>query len=216
MFESLRDAFRQALENFQSEVSRDRVLEAAERLLRAMRAELIELQRQSRELESELEAAREEARREREATKTCLRREEMARKINDEQTASVAREFAGKHLQRHEILSEKSVVLARELDERRENLAEMKGQFQEALLRRESLGATAGRTDTRDPIRQADDLFEEMDRVAEKIEDLEAHAQAVQDVGETLDDGLSSAKDALPENELEARLEALRKRMNDR
>ena len=216
MFESLREAFRQALENFQSEVNRDRVPEATERLLRAMRAELIELQRQSKELESELEAVREEARREHEATKTCLRREEMARNIDDEQTASVAREFAGKHLQRQEILSEKSVVLARELDERRENLAEMKGQFQEALLRRESLGATAGRTDTRDRIRQADDLFEEMDRVAEKTEDLEAHAQAAQDIGETLGDGPSPAKDALPDNDLDARLEALKKRMNDR
>ncbi len=213
MFASLRKAFRQAVENFQSEVNRDRIPDAADRLLRAMRAELIELQRQSEELERELEAVQEGARREHEATKTCLRREEMARKIDDKETASVARGFAGKHLQRQGILFEKSVVLTRELHERRENLEEMKDQFQEALLRRESLGATAGRTHTSDHIRQTDDLFQEMDSVAERIKDLETHTQAPQDIDETLGDGSSPAGDALPEHELDARLEALKKRV---
>ena len=100
MFASLRKAFRQAVENFQSEVNRDRIPDAADQLLRAMRTELIELQRQSKELEKELEAVQEGARREHEATKTCLRREEMAREIDDKKTASVARNFARKHLQR--------------------------------------------------------------------------------------------------------------------
>ena len=215
MFASLRKAFRQAVENFQSEVNRDRIPDAADRLLRAMRAELIELQRQSKELERELEAVQERARREHEATKTCLRREEMAREIDDKKTASVARDFAGKHLQRQEILSEKSVVLTRELHERRENLEEMKDQFQEALLRRESLRATEGRTHTRGHTRQTDDLFQEMDCIAERIKDLETHTQAAQDIDETLGDGFFSAGDVLPEHELDARLEALKKRMNN-
>ncbi len=216
MFESLREAFRQALENFNSEVKRDRVPEAADRLLRAMKSELVELQKQSMELESDLEAVREEEAKEHEAAKTCLRREDLARKIGDEETASLAREFAGRHLQRHEILAEKATVLTRELEERRANLEEMKGQFQEAQLRRESLAATAGRADTRDQIRRADDLFEEMDRFADRIRDLEANAQAAKDIGETLGASSPPSRDTPDEDDLEARLEALKRRMDDR
>ena len=215
MLESLRDAFRQALKNFHSELNRNRVPEAADRLLRAMKDELVELRRRTKELQSELEAVREEARHEQEATKTCLRREEMARKIGDEETASVARDFAEKHLRRHEILSEKAEVLGEELADRDKNLDEMMLQFREARLRCETLAARTGLTDSRESIRKTDDLFEEMDRFAERIEDLEAHAEAARDLGETFDPGSSSRRNGLRKDDLDARLEALKRRLNE-
>ena len=216
MFESLREAFRQALDNFNTEVRRDRVPEAADRLLRAMKSELVELQKQSLELVDEVKGVREEAHREREAAKTCLRREEMALEIKDDETASVAKEFARKHLQRYEILTEKGEILQRELEERERNLDEMKRQFQEAKLRRESLAATAGRADTRDRIHGGDELFDELDRVAERIQDLEAQAAAAQDVGDTLRDRPSPSQESGAGDDLDARLEALKRRMKDR
>lgn len=209
MFESLREAFSRALENFQSELNRDRIPDAADRLLRAMKAELIELQKQAAELEAELSAVAEEAANERRAAETCLRREEMAAKIGDQDTASVAREFAGKHLQRHEILSDKSSVLSRELEERRGNLEELVRQFKEARLRRESLSATHGLSGARDAMQEAGDLFEEMDRMAERVSDTAAQAEAARSLD--LDARPSHAESS----DLDARLDALKKRMRD-
>jgi hypothetical protein len=209
MFESLREAFSQALENFRSELNRDRISDAADRLLRAMKAELIELQKQSAELEVELSAVAEDAANERRAAETCLRREELAAKIGDQDTASVAREFAGRHLQRHEILSDKSSVLSRELDERRGNLEELVRQFKEARLRRESLSATLGLAGARDGMREAGDLFEEMDRMAERVNDLDAQAEAARSLDLDAQPGHSESLD------LDARLDALKQRMRD-
>lgn len=209
MFESLREAFSRALENFQSELNRDRIPDAADRLLRAMKAELVELQKQSAELEMELSAVAEEAASERRAAETCLRREEMAAKIGDQDTASVAREFAGKHLQRHEILSDKSSVLSRELEERRGNLEELVRQFKEARLRRESLSAVQGLAGARDAMQEAGDLFEEMDRMAERVSDTDAQAEAARSLDLDAQPGHTESLD------LDARLDALKQRMRD-
>jgi hypothetical protein len=209
MFESLREAFSRALENFQSELNRDRIPDAADRLLRAMKAELVELEKQSAELEVELSEVAEEAANERRAAETCLRREEMAAKIGDQDTASVAREFAGKHLQRHEILSDKSSVLSRELEERRGNLEELVRQFKEARLRRESLSATQGLAGARDAMQEAGDLFEEMDRMAERVSDTDAQAEAARSLDLDAQPGHTESLD------LDARLDALKQRMRD-
>jgi hypothetical protein len=209
MFESLREAFSRALENFQSELNRDRIPDAADRLLRAMKAELVELQKQSAELEMELSAVAEEAASERRAAETCLRREEMAAKIGDQDTASVAREFAGKHLQRHEILSDKSSVLSRELEERRGNLEELVRQFKEARLRRESLSAVQGLAGARDAMQEAGDLFEDMDRMGERVNDTDAQAEAARSLDLDAQPGHTESLD------LDARLDALKQRMRD-
>jgi phage shock protein A len=212
MLESLREAFRQALDNFYAELNRDRVPEAADGLLRAMKAELIELGKQTADLEKELGGVEHEARQEHEAAKTCIRREEMAKRIGDGDTASVAREFAKRHLRRYEILSEKTEVLRQEIDERYTSFREMKTQFHEARLRRETLISTAGRAEPRDRIRQTDDLFAEMERMAERIENLEAEAEAAEVVGEVLRDEPSNDSTA-EKGDLDARLEALKRRM---
>lgn len=213
MLESLREALRQAIENFQSEVNRDRIPEAADRLLRAMQSELIDLKREAERLEEEIERTREEAGREEEAAKTCARREEMAQKIGDGETASVANEFALKHLRRHEILSQKVEVLTVELQDRRRGLDEMTVQFREARLRRESLAATAGRTDTRETMRRADELFHEMDRMADRIRDLESRGAASEEIDEMFAEEPSGEQPMEPD--LDARLEALKRKMNE-
>jgi hypothetical protein len=209
MFESLREAFSQALDNFQSELHRDRIPDAADRLLRAMQAELIELQKQSIELEIELSAVAEEAATERRAAETCLRRQEMAAQISDQDTASVAREFAGRHLQRHEILSDKSSVLSRELEERRGNLKELVRQFKEARLRRESLSANPRPAEASDRIQDDGDLFEKMDCMAERISDLGAQAEAARSLN------LDAQSHDTKRLDLDARLDALKRRMRD-
>lgn len=214
MIDSLRDAFRQAVENFRSELNRDRVPEAADRLLRAMHSELVEFERQSLALEDDLVRTREEAAEEKRAAETCLRREEMAKEIGDEETAGVAREFAAKHLHRHDILRDKAAVLTRQLEDHQAALGEMKDQFGRARTQRESLSSTAGRTDARESMRDADRLFDEMDRIAEGLRDFDAQAEAARELDEALGDAPPGPPPGPSDAELEARLEALKRRMN--
>lgn len=213
MFDSLRDAFRQAVENFRNELHRDRIPEAADRLIRAMKQELVDLEVGTRDLEREMEATREESGRERASARTCLRREEMALAIEDEETATVARAFARRHLHRHELLEQKAGVLERQVELNRSEIDELTARFKETRARRESMSATAGRASAGSRIREADDLFVELDRMAEKIDDFDRRGRAAKEVDEVLRDaGTAEARDAL---EIEDRLEALKRRMDD-
>ncbi|MEX0935939.1 MAG: hypothetical protein WD013_03475 [Gemmatimonadota bacterium] len=213
MFDSLRDAFRQAVENFRNELHRDRIPEAADRLIRAMKQELLDLEAGTRDLEREMEATREESERERASVRTCLRREEMALAIEDEETATVARAFARRHLRRQELLEQKAEVLARQVKLNRSEIDELTARFKETRARRESMSATAGRVSAGNRIREADDLFAELDRMADRIDGFDRRGRAAEDVDEVLRDaGTAEAHDDL---EIEDRLEALKRRMDD-
>jgi hypothetical protein len=115
MFESLRQAFREAVENFHTELNRDALPEATDRLLAAMSTEVVDAHRRLDELRAEIGEVRNEAKREEEMARTCVRREEMARGIGDSETQEVARQFALRHLRRKEVLDEKAEVLEREV-----------------------------------------------------------------------------------------------------
>jgi hypothetical protein len=86
MFENLRDAFRDAVDNFNKELGRDDIPDEGQ-IKKAIQL-------------SEME--------EKEAT-TCRRREDMARRIDDEETAKVAAEYAEKHEKRREIQARKAL-----------------------------------------------------------------------------------------------------------
>ena len=219
MFESLRDAFREATENFKRELNRDAVPEAADKLLRAMEKELVDSRVQLEELSDQLARTRSEVEAEDRELRTCLRREEMARGIGDEETAQVASEFAARHLRRRDVLEEKVSVLERELADRREEMDAMTGQLKEARARRDSLTATAGRTGARNRIEEADDLFARMDEMADRISDFDARAQAAQELGEMELDGVErptwdgSGTSTSDRANVDARLAELKRRM---
>jgi phage shock protein A len=212
MFESLRQAFREASENFRTELNRDRVPEAADRLLRAMESELVDVRVQLDELRTQIDRTIAAATREEEEARTCLRREELALRISDEETAAVARDFAAKHLRRKDLLAEKASVLQRELSDRELELEEMTGQLKEARVRREALTASAGRTGARSSFQEADDLFSALDRMAEKIGDTEAAADAASELGDYLD---GDFRPPPREPDMEARLAELKRRMGE-
>jgi phage shock protein A len=213
MFESLRQAFREAVDNFRTELNRDRVPEAADRLLKAMEQELISARSTLSRLEEEVAAVEAQARTEEEAARTCLRRETMALKIDDQETAKVAREFAAKHLRRKDLLQEKASVLSRELADRKAEATEMMDQLKSARVHRESLVATAGRAGARDQLQQAEDLFEEMDRMAERIQDMESRVDATGEVDDLLDPAGSRWSTPPPADDVDARLEELKRKM---
>jgi phage shock protein A len=211
MFESLRHAFREAVDNFRTELNRDAVPEAADRLIRAMEHELVEARLILDRLSKELDRARAEGKEEEELLRACLRREEMARRIGDAETEKVAREFAARHLQRKDVLDDKVRVLERELADRTEELDGMTAQLKGARAKREAMTATSGRAGARERIQEADDLFSELDRMAERIGDDAARGEAAEAMSEAdpFDFG-DPAPRPLSGDEVEARLRALK------
>lgn len=129
MFEDWKQAWRQAVENFQRELDDDRGDDAT----RAMRRDERTTADALRRLDSELATARKNAATERNAEAVCLRREGLARNIGDTETADIAAEYATRHAERATILERKADVLeaeramlVRDLDRMRAALAARK------------------------------------------------------------------------------------------
>lgn len=213
MFEDLRRAFREALDNFQQELNRDRIPGSVDRLLSGMVDEVTEAKARLKELESQLERTREESAREAREIATCDRRAAMAREIDDEETARVATEYGDRHRRRKEVLDRKAEALAEEVVLRQGEVDEMMAKVKEARDRRDALAAQAGRTDARSSLGEADDLFAELDRMAEKIGDTDARAEAAREMG---DFDLRVDPDEpirRPQVDYDAALEELKRRM---
>ena len=175
MFEDLRAAFRQAIENFNREIHRDQAPDTIDRLLKGMQRELVDARALVSELDSQVERARGEARHEADQAAVCRRREEMARRIQDTETADLAAQYAERHAKRQTLLEQKVAALEEELAFRRKDAEEMLAKIKEARVQREGLTASTGRSQARDTLSEAGDLFSELDRMAEKIEG-ERHA----------------------------------------
>ncbi|HSR40935.1 MAG TPA: hypothetical protein VLL48_02155, partial [Longimicrobiales bacterium] len=101
----------------------------------------------------------------------------------------------------------KALALKEELDLRQAELEEMLARIQEARKERESLGATAGRAQARNSIRDADDLFAELDRMAERIVETERRAAAAADLDD-LDAEIEAEGPDRSEPDRDARAEA--------
>ena len=212
MFDNLRDAFREAVSNFKDELGRDEVPEAVDSLLKGMQIEVTDSQTHVKSLEAQIKRALQLAEMEKKEAATCRRREEMAMEIKDEETARVAREFAEKHEQKQSIQEQKALALKKELDVRRAEVAEMLEKLKEAQKQRDALAATAGRTSARNSLSEADDLFSELDRIAEKMSDGQHRQEAYQDLLEEF-----GPEDIRPEEppvaDVDRRLEELKRKM---
>lgn len=224
MFDDLRRAFREAVDNFKEELGRDDVPEAVDRLLHRMKEETAEAQADVRRLESEVEVTLKRVEKEAGEATTCRRRERMAREIGDEDTAKVAAEYAEKHESRIDVLEQKAEALQDELKIRRGEVQEMLSGIKKAIKNREALSASAGRSQARNTFNAADDLFDKLDRMASDIEGGDARLDAEREVAEsdlsrpqTNDAGIESEFADLeysdPEAEAEAKLRELKRRM---
>lgn len=184
MFDNLRAAFREAIDNFQRELDRDAVPETVDKLLKGMVDELTQAKARIAELEEQVARADREAEAEKEQAMTALRRGQMAQEIGDEETAALADKFAEKHARRQMLLEQKSEAFQEELAFLRTEVDEMMAKVKEARASRDSLAATAKRTGARETFGEADDLFRELDRMAEKIGDEEAMGEAARSFSE--------------------------------
>ena len=177
-----------------------------------MQIEVTDSQTHVKSLEAQIKRALQLAEAEKREAGTCRRREEMALEIKDEETARIAREFAEKHEQKQSIQEQKALALKKELDVRRGEVAEMLEKLKEAQKQRDALAATAGRTSARASLSEADDLFSELDRIAEKMSDGQQRQEAYQDLLEEF-----GPEDIRPEEppvaDVDRRLEELKRKM---
>jgi hypothetical protein len=218
MFDNLRQAFREAVDNFKEEVGRDDVPEAVSRLLREMKREAADTKAEIRRLKEAILGAIENMEKERADAKTCRRRESMALDISDEETASVARQYAEKHEHRRSVLEQKALALKEELDMREDEFGEMIDAIKEADKNRDTLAATVGRASARNSIDEADDLFSQLDRIADEIGADDARRTASSELDDLLDDRVDRFESSpeLEEIDMDARLEALKRAMTEK
>lgn len=209
MFDNLRKAFREAVENFHQEVGRDQVPELVDSLVGRMEREAVDAKAALDGLKRDLDRARGAAEAERREVETCGRREAMAREIGDQETAEVAAEFGAKHAERHRVLSEKADAVEAEIRLRDSEYREMLKQIKEAQAKRSAMAATAGRTQARSALGDPDDLFGEFDRMAEKVAGEDAMAEGVRDAA-GFDRELGASR---RERTADARLDELKRRM---
>jgi phage shock protein A len=218
MFDNLRQAFREAVDNFKEELGRDDVPEAVSRLLREMKREAADAKAEIRRLKEAIRGAIDRAAKEKDEAKTCRRREQMALDISDEETAQVASEYAEKHEHRRTVLEHKALALKEELDMREEEFGEMIVAIKDADKSQDTLTATAGRASARGSIDEADDLFSQLNRIGDEIGADDARREASSELDDLLDDRRDRFESGPGREKIDvdARLEALKRAMKEK
>ena len=218
MFEDLRQAFREAVDNFKDELGRGDLPETTNDLLRRMKKEAADARADIAELEKEGPYTARKAEKEKNQGETCRRREKMAVGIDDAETAKLAREFAEKHEHRHSVLKHKLVVLREELEMRRSEFADMIEAIKNAEINRGPLTATASRTSARNSIEDADELFSKLDRIADEIDEGDSRREASIRVDDVTGGGRQDSSEEELESksiDVDARLEVLKHAMDE-
>lgn len=213
MFENLRKAFREAVDNFNRELSREGVSDTVDGLLKGMEKEAVSTKAGLEALREQLATARSRAAAEKKEADVCRRREELARRIGDAETGDVAAKFAEKHENRRRVLSDKADAIEAEIRLQESEFNEMLQQIRKARASRESLRATVGRTRARSSIQGSDDLFGELDRMADRIEGNEDDAEAAAELFDDGGDFDHELRRARRDEVADARLEELKRRM---
>lgn len=215
MFDDLRQAFREAVQNFKDEINRDQVPGTVDEILRAMVQETTDTKARLQKVTEDLEAARTRVKSESDQVATMARREGMARDIGDEETARLAGEFRAKHEERLQVFQKKATALEEEERLLGAEVTEMLARVKEARARRDSLTAEAGRAGARDSLNESGDLFDQFKRMEAKIEGDEFEAEAAQDMSESFSE-YQIDLDAPPpsaEVDFDAALQELKRRM---
>ncbi|HIA73573.1 MAG TPA: hypothetical protein EYN99_03935 [Gemmatimonadetes bacterium] len=156
MFDDLRAAFREAIENFNKELNRDEVPQTVDDLIGAMKNEVADVTSQIGALESQISRARDRMAEERREAKTCHRRAKIAHGIGDTETATVAAQYAEKHEEHVRVLKNKIDALGAELIFLGEEVEEMAEKVEEAQATRHSLSVNHVRGETPDSISTAE------------------------------------------------------------
>lgn len=209
----------QALDHLESKID-DVTDDDVDRLIRAMRDELVETKTRIPELETLMKSQLAQADREKSQAEACDRRAAQAAEIADAETQGVAERFAAQHRQRLEVLVMKAETSRHEILQHRDDVEQMTEQLKEAIARRDSIGIQQRRAKAIENKTSRFDSVDAFDRMADKMEG----ASDVDDAARELDlelDPLSeppprrdyAVEKELRESRAEDMLEELKRRM---
>jgi hypothetical protein len=210
MLDDLKRLFAQSWSALLEETARRDPEDEVAGLLASMRREMVQARAALPLYEKNVQATTADLERERRALDDTVRRGGMAERINDAETARVAKEFADRHRQRVVVLEEKLRAANAELQLRRAESEEMMRRYKEADANRFILVAeirrrgahaaidAAGRRDPSDPL-------DSMSRMEERIASDNAYSDALND--------LSGAPPPPPRPSVDDQLAELKRRM---
>ncbi|WP_423927454.1 hypothetical protein [Candidatus Palauibacter sp.] len=219
MFKKLRrmvDDVLDRMEAKQDGVSEDDI----DRVIQAMREELVETRARITELETRLQSLVRQADQEKNAARTAERRAAKAAQIGDSETVEVANRFAARHRQRLEVLVIKAEATQAEIRQHRDEAAQGAEQLKSAMARRDSLSVQQRRAKAIKHSASRLDSVDAFDRMADKMESRTDLDDATREVEETLDPASRAprrdfaAERELREAQADAMLEELKRRMS--
>jgi phage shock protein A len=213
MFEDLQRLFRKSVDAFRTELSKREPEDQVADLLSGMRREMVSARAALPLLEEDLRRLRADLESERVLLEQCERRLTMAERIGDDETVRVAREFAERHRERRAVLEKKEQAAAAELALRNREAEEMLRKYQESDRNRFGLVSQLRRQQAAEKMRERlqneSGPFADFARMEDAVRDSEAHAAAA----EELDFEQGSDPHPPPRNDLEERLQELKRRM---
>ena len=127
VFDDFKRAWRQAVDNFWEELEAD----DPEGRSRGVYREVAGVRNQLDELDAAIGDTGQRLKHEKEQIEACVRRESMARKIGDDETAGVAAEYRTRHQERADVLERKLEALEAERGLCLRDLEEMERALQE-------------------------------------------------------------------------------------
>ncbi len=215
MFEDLQRLFRKSVDAFRSELSKREPEDQVADLLSGMRREMVAARAAIPLLEEDVRRLRSDLESERVLLEQCERRLSMAERIGDDETVRVAREFAERHRERRAVLEKKEQAAVAELALRSRESEEMLRKYQESDRNRFGLVSQLRRQQATEKMRERlqneTGPFADFARMEDAVRDSEAHAAAA----EELDFEQESTPHPPPRNDLEERLQELKRRMGE-
>jgi len=211
--------FDEALDNLESKLP-DVTDDDVDRLIGAMRDELVETKARIPELEALLKSQIAQADREKAEAEACDRRAAQAAQIGDLETREVAERFAAQHRQRLEVLVMKAETTRAEILQHRDEVAQMTEQLKEAMARRDTYGIRQRRAKAIENKTARFDSVDAFDRMADKMEGASDVDAAARELDLELDPlSRPPSRDYAAERELreanaEQMLEELKRRMD--
>ena len=166
MFEDWKQAWRDAVENFEREVRADSPGTGTTRI---MRSQIATARGALSRLELEIERAQAEAVTERDAEQVCIRRQSLAAGIDDQETVRIAGEYATRHAERASIYERKTGVLQEERTLLLQDLESMEHEMETHLGEDAARGSFPG-MDGADPVSGLDDLDDAEERARQEFE----------------------------------------------
>lgn len=213
MLDDLKRLFAQTWSAFLEETARRDPEDQVAGLLASMRREMVQARAALPLYEKNVQGTTADLERERRALDDAVRRGGMAERIDDAETARVAKEFAERHRQRAVVLEEKLRAASAELQLRRAEAEEMMRRYKEADANRFILVAEIRRRGAHAALdaagrRGASDPLDDMSRMEERIASDTAYAEALNDLASD-----AGAPPPPPPPSVEDRLAELKRRM---